>query len=339
VFSDWPTFTRDGRGLIHASNRAGATNIWRLPLSGGLPVQLTSGSGPDESPSVGGDGTLAYVNSRWRNTLDVHDLRDGSVRTLFTHSPYIWAPAVSPDGREIAFSRGEVDGSWHLWAITPHDGKVRQVTSGPAGEVYPRYSPDGGSLFFHSWNQPRRLGRIPVAGGPVSWPSFGDMVAETFADPSPDGKVLAFVRSDPDVERIYTAPAGGGAARRLTASRSTLPRWSPDGSSIAFAGDRRYDGGIFVIRPDGSGERQLSKDGLWPVWWPDGSQIGFVAVGPDGSGQIRAVSLHDGAIRTLERIRLATLNHPFTVFPDGGRIAIGNAVHVSDEIWVLERRR
>ena len=35
VFSDWPSFTSDGRGLVHASNRGGATNIWWLPLSGG----------------------------------------------------------------------------------------------------------------------------------------------------------------------------------------------------------------------------------------------------------------------------------------------------------------
>ena len=339
VFSDWPTFTRDGRSLVHASNRAGATNIWRMPLSGEAPVQLTTGAGPDESPSVSSDGTIAYVNSRWQNTLDVHDLQTGSVQTLLRHSPHIWGPAVSRDGSEIAFSRGEVDGSWHIWSITPHDGRVRQMTSGQSGEVYPRFSADGTSLLFHTWNTPRRIGRVPRAGGPVMWPSFGNTDAESYADLSPDGKVLAFVRSDPDGERIYTAPAAGGAARRLTASPSTLPRWSPDGSSIVFARDRRHDGGIYMARADGSGQRQLSKDGGWPVWWPDGGQVGFIAVGPDGNGQIRVLSLRDGSIRPLDRVRLATRNHPFAVFPDGGRIVLGNAVHLSDEIWILEPRR
>ena len=204
VFSDWPNFTADGRGLLHASNRGGATNIWWLPLSGAAPVQLTTGGGPDESPSLGRDGTIAYVNSRWQNALEIHDLKMGSSRTLVTHTPYIWSPAVSPDGREIAFSRSEVDGSWHLWAIAVADGTARQLTSGEAGEVYPRYAPGGASLWFHTWNAPRRVGRVPTAGGPVAWPSFGGTgMRQTFGDPSPDGKLLAFVRADPDAERIY----------------------------------------------------------------------------------------------------------------------------------------
>jgi TolB protein len=340
VFSDWPSFTSNGRGLVHASNRGGATNIWWLPLSGAAPVQLTTGAGPDESPTVGRDGTIAYVNSRWQNTLDVHDLTTGSSRTLVTHTPFIWAPAVSSDGSEIAFSRGDVDGSWHIWTIAMLDGTVRQLTSGEAGEVYPRYAPDGSSLFFHTWNAPRRLGRVPRAGGQVAWPSRGgDGVAETFADPSPDGKFVAFVRADPDAERIYVAPTGSAAAHRLTSSRGTLPRWSPDGSTIAFASDRGFEGGIFVIRTDGSGERQLTKEGGWPVWWPDGSQVAYIAAGPEGHGEIRVVSLRDGTIRRLDSVRLAELNHPFAVFPDGQRLVVGNAVHLSDEIWVIEPKR
>jgi eukaryotic-like serine/threonine-protein kinase len=340
VFSDWPNFTADGRGLLHASNRGGATNIWWLPLSGTAPVQLTTGSGPDESPSLGRDGTIAYVNSRWQNSLEIHDLKDGSSRTLVTHTPYIWAPALSPDGREIAFSRSEVDGSWHIWTIGVAGGTARQLTSGDAGEVYPRYAPDGTSLWFHTWNGPRRVGRAPTAGGPLAWPPLGATgAAHTFGDPSPDGKLLAFVRADPDAERIYIASSQGGAARALTTSRGTLPRWSPDGSRIAFASDRRYDAGIFVIGADGSGERQITREGGWPVWWPDGSQIAYIAVGANGNGEIRVVSLGDETTRRLDSVRLGSLNHPFAVSLDGQRLVVGNAVHVSDEIWVIEGKR
>jgi Tol biopolymer transport system component len=116
-----------------------------------------------------------------------------------------------------------------------------------------------------------------------------------------------------------------------------VPRWSPDGTHLAFAANRGYLGGIFIIKRDGTGERRLTPDGGWPVWWPGGKQIAFLTQGPQGN-QIRVVSL-DGATRLIGSIKLEGTNHPFAVFPDGRRIAGTNAVHVSDEIWLLEPRR
>jgi eukaryotic-like serine/threonine-protein kinase len=339
VSSDWPNFTRDGRGLVHASNRGGATNIWWLPLAGGSPVQLTTGAGPDESPSIGLDNTIAYVNSRWRNTLEVHDLRKGISRTLLTHSPFVWGPAVSPDGSEVTVSRSDVDGSWHLVTVPFAGGNARQVTSSPAGEVYARYSADGAAIFFHSWSGPRKIGRVSRTGGTITWLGFDQPGAATFADVSPDGKTIAFVSTVSDTEQIFTAPVAGGRARRLTSSRATLPRWSPDGTKIAFTLDRRFDGGIWMVDADGKSEHRVTKEGGWPVWWPDGTRIGYLALGADGNAQIRVLTLATGATRTLDSIKLRGVNHPFAVSPDGEHVVSGNALHDQDEIWVIEPRR
>ncbi|HEY7500337.1 MAG TPA: protein kinase [Vicinamibacterales bacterium] len=339
VGSESPSFTSDGLAIVHASNRGGAMNIWRLPLSGEKPVQLTTGAGPDESPSIARDGTIAYSNARFRDTLDVYDLQQGSVRTLLAHTPHVWGPAVSADGSEIAVNLGDVDGSWHIWTVSVKDGAMRQLTSGEAGEVHPRYAPDGASLLFHTWNAPRRIGRVARARGSVAWLSFGQSAGETFADVSPDGKTIAFARADREAERIYTAPANGGPARLLTSSPGAIPRWSPDGRTIAFSADRRLNGGIFLISADGTHQRRIARDGGWPVWWPDGKRIGYLALGWDGNARIRIVTINDGAIRTLDSIRLEGPNRPFAVFPDGTRIAAGNAIHDLDEIWVLEPKR
>jgi dipeptidyl aminopeptidase/acylaminoacyl peptidase len=53
---------------------------------------------------------------------------------------------------------------------------------------------------------------------------------------SPDGKQLAFVRSDGDKSQIWVLPLTGGEARSLTKSKygATQPRWSPDGKTILF---------------------------------------------------------------------------------------------------------
>ena len=195
VFSDSPAYTPDGLGLIHSSNRGGATNIWFQPRSGGAPVRLTTGAGPDLAPSVAVDGTVAYVSSRWRNTLDLHSLRDGSSRTVLTHSPFIWGPVFSPDARSIAFSRGEVDGSWHVWTMPVDGGNPKRLTETGSGEVYPRYAHDGASVLFHTWGTPRRIGRAPLDGAVLRMLSFGD-ASDAFPDLSPDGETIAFTRTD-----------------------------------------------------------------------------------------------------------------------------------------------
>ena len=335
TYSDAPMYTADGRGIVHASNRGGAANIWLLPLGGGEPVRLTTGPGPDESPSIAADGTIAFVNSRWRNTLDIADVSGTAAQTILTHSPFLWGPAISKDSQEIAFSRGEVDGNWHIWLVPVAGGEAKRLTSSEAGEVYSRYAPDG-SIWFHTWDSPRRIGRVPPGGGPPVMLSFGVDASQAFPDPSPDGKQVAFTISESDAERIYLAPSSGGQPRKLTASPGTVARWSPDGTRLAFSANRGYSGGVFIINADGTGEHRLTNEGGWPVWWPDGKTIGFVALGPGGDQEIRQVSLDGSHVRTLSNVRFIGSNHPFAVFPDGRRLAVTNAVHVSDEIWLLQ---
>ncbi|MCA1561063.1 MAG: protein kinase [Acidobacteria bacterium] len=336
VFSDSPVFTTDGRGIVYVSNRGGAVNVWYQPLGSGEPVRLTTGPGPDGSPTVAADGSIAFVNSRWRNTLEVRDLEGGASRTLLTHTPYLWSPAVSMDGAEVAFSRGEMDGTWQVWTVPIEGGTPRRLTAVPSGAIYPQYTPDGAFVLFNSWSEPRQIGRVPRSGGPVeivvSDGAYGDM--------SPDGQSLAFVRKDASAERIYVSLIGDpGRGKLLTGSSGTVPRWSPDGRWIAFAADRGYAGGIHVVGRDGKGERRLTRDGGWPVWFPDGRRIGYLAIGPRGDQEYRITDVDGSAPRAIPDLPLRGTNLPFTPSRDGRFIVFSNAVHVSDEIWLLKPAR
>jgi Tol biopolymer transport system component len=337
VFSDSPVFTPDGLGLVHSSNRGGATNIWFLPLDGGPPVRMTTGAGSDVSPSIARDGTIVFANTRWRNTLVLHTLDSRQSETLATHSPFIWAPVFSPDGRTIVFSRAEVDGSWHLWTIGP-EGAVSRLTDTPQGEVYPRFTPDGAALLYHTWTSPRSVWRVPITGGPPERLAHVDGGSAAYADMSTDGRWIAYARSEADSERIYIVGASGGAARLLLPGSATLPRWSPDGRRIAYSPHRGYNAGIFVVDAAGRDPVRLADDGGWPVWWPDGRQVAYIAIGADGAQELRVVPSGGGPWRRLEGLRFLGTNHPFDVARDLRRLITSNAEHVSDQIWMLQGR-
>ncbi len=97
--------------------------------------------------------------------------------------------------------------------------------------------------------------------------------------PSPDGSVIAFSwRGD-----LWTVPASGGEARRLTANPAAdrFPVWSRDGRWLAFASSRYGNLDVFVVPADGSAApRRLtfaSVDDVPVDFTPDGKAVLFVS--------------------------------------------------------------
>ncbi len=94
-------------------------------------------------------------------------------------------------------------------------------------------------------------------------------------DVSPDGRTIAFdLLGD-----IYVMPIAGGAARAVASGLpwEMQPRFSPDGSKIAFTSDRSGGDNIWIMNADGSDKRQVTKEKFRllnnPTWSADGSYI------------------------------------------------------------------
>lgn len=96
-------------------------------------------------------------------------------------------------------------------------------------------------------------------------------------DVSPDGRTIAFdLLGD-----IYTMPIAGGAATRIAEGLpfEMQPRFSPDGSKIAFTSDRGGGDNLWIMNRDGSDKRQVTKETFRLVTAPDWSADGQYLIG------------------------------------------------------------
>ncbi|ABI65972.1 amidohydrolase [Maricaulis maris MCS10] len=127
-------------------------------------------------------------------------------------------------------------------------------------------------------------------------------------DVSPDGQTIAFDM----LGDIYTMPVSGGAATNVSSGLpwEIQPRFSPDGSQIAFTSDRAGGDNIWIMDVDGGNVRQLTEESFRllnnAAWHPSGRYIAarkhFTTTRSAGTGEIWFYHvLGGGGVQLVER--------------------------------------
>jgi Tol biopolymer transport system component len=214
------------------------------------------------------------------------------------------APAISPDGKYIAYLSGE-DGNRGL--------VVRQISTDSSVTVVPptalslsniTFSPDGDYVYYLQMREDFVIGtlyRVPTLGGTPKKLIEDVDSAVTF---SPDGKQIAFQRNMPKeaIVTIYTATIDGANVQPFFNSNETgynvigNPKWSPDGSTILVRAFNDFGGTIermeFAEISVAEKKLKVFADRQWSqvnnvCWLKDNS--GFLFTGqetPDSPNQI-----------------------------------------------------
>ena len=223
-------------------------------------------------------------------------------------------PAVSPDGRAVAFSRTiSSPGGADLYLLELSEdlrpvGEPKRITFWQRYTDAPAWWPDGNSILFSSSSSGNTMsttlwqmaiqGAARRPGEPERLPFGGESTRPQPAI-SRQGRV-AYVQSVSGVH-IWRLELGGSQRAAMMPMSSTrldhVPQYSPDGKRIAFASNRSGSFEIWLCDADGSNVTPLTSFGGPYVgnaaWSPDGRRIAFNAR-PGGSSEIYVVSAEGG---------------------------------------------
>jgi dipeptidyl aminopeptidase/acylaminoacyl peptidase len=257
-------------------------------------------------------------------------------------------PQVSPDGRQIIYTRGWIDGvndrrRSQLHVMDADGSRPRALIEGSSA----RWSPDGTRIAYLAQGEPRGnqiFVRYMDAEGAATQITRLDESPTAIAW-SPDGKHIAFRMLVPR-SAGWRVEGQASALRPRGATWTAAPRvveslvYRRDGQG--FIADGTFH--IFVVRADGGAPRQISN-GDWdvgsPTWSPDGRTIYFSS-GPRieeaeyewRESEIFAMDVATGAKRQLTT-RKGPDGNP-TPSPDGRLIAY-TGVDWSTDTWVDQK--
>jgi len=323
----WATWAPDGEHVVYAT-----TNAIYLTKKDGSDVRKLADTPvipwkPQFSPDRAHLRFNGYSSSRNIDSMWDLDLREKQITQLFpTWNIPQNGGNWTPDGKYFFFNTHDPakDRDEDVWVL-PESGvrkhSVVQLTRGPLAFGYPFFSPEGNRLFVLGTQSRAELARYD--SGEKQFLPYMNGISASEAEISRDGNWVAYV-SYPDLT-LWRSRLDGTEKVQLTSPPTEVvgPRWSPDGTRIAFTDLQAGKAWkVYTISIGGGipeeifpGDTTAERD---PSWWPDGRSIIFGRSYFSGKGEILRIDLTTHQVSSVpgsERIFSPRLS------PDGRRIA------------------
>ncbi|MHC4539584.1 MAG: serine/threonine protein kinase [Planctomycetota bacterium] len=272
------------------------------------------------------------------------------------------APAVSPDGDQIAFAwRSEQGDNWDIFVQQVSTGARLRLTSHSGDDLNPTWSPDGQEIAFIRWDEGfirwgegrRRIVKVDALGRAerhLHSPTYAASIAgvefdwsEGGLDWSRDGRFLAFSeRSAPgQPPGIVLLLVETRKTRQLTSPAPPSwgdrdPAFSPDGQTLAFIrGTNDLVDDIFIVPVAGGQPRRLTFDKLRVqglAWTADGREIVFSS-NRAGSFSLWRISVSGGQPEPLAGVGEGALG---PTIPGLGKRLAYTKDNLETNIWRME---
>jgi Tol biopolymer transport system component len=269
--------TTGGQVFVADSDGTNATAITSdASVEYGAPVISSDGSriafpGHSLKKSSGSGSQIFVANIDGTNLTAV---------TPQTHS-FDTSPVFSPNGARIAFVRSRQlnfsDAASQVMVVNVDGtGEVRVTPQTRGEDQSPEWSPDSARIAFDRWHPKQGIYLVNSDGTHLQRLTSTSPGGNGF-DWSRDGQRIVY--SD-DGETITALTIAGHAVQKI--HPGTNPRWSPDGTKIAFeAADTAHDQrDAWVMNADGSGAQALISPACCPVWSPDGQALASSGASP-----------------------------------------------------------
>ncbi|PYQ93465.1 MAG: hypothetical protein DMF96_29735 [Acidobacteria bacterium] len=338
---DW---TPDGQVIVFGTHRG----LWKISASPGErphPVVMAGIDGGARHPSFSRPtaGRPARLVYQWR-TRDVNIWRwDAGPDTIRKVPGSTWFedfPAISPDGRRIAFASNRT-GANEIWIAKSDGSDQKQVTfqNGPV-VTSPQWSPDGERLVFSSQVGGNRDIYIINADGSKSARLTWEPSKEEEPSWSRDGRWIYFRSDRTGIGQIWKMPPEGGSAVRVTAGEASQGFESSDGQLLYFV--RGMDvPGLWSVPAAGGTETFVVADVRQAFWGIADAGIYFIVSTPQlspGGPTIRFFAFSSKTVSTLATLSTepSNLTPGFSVSRDGRTVLWTQAESLQDDLMLID---